>query len=242
MKFYKVEQFFLKMKKWLEKNKIFFETIVMASLTVMSISVAWNANKIADNANKLAEKEAAIEHNEKLPRFTMDNHGGMQTYNILNVGGSISDADAAFDYYVCIDACLGEKDETIVVRVIDAYEHYNVNYDYESHTFTNRANELQIHTMMKKIVELMNEVGIIVKYEIIDTAEIFYRDYMGEPHIERYSIESATKSYLSVLTDETYYSFMENYEFAIFASKEKTEEAISNSLYQLEKVILEKLE
>lgn len=232
----------VKFRKLLERNKIFFETVVMVALTFMSIIVAWNSNKIADEANKLAEKEAAIEHSEKLPRFTMDSQEDLLTCNILNVGGNVSNATASFGYYVCIDISSDQKEETIVVRVIDAYEHYNVDYDYEKHTFTNKANELIIYTMMEELIEIMSEFGINVKYEIIDIAEIFYRDYTGEPHVERYSIDTTAKSYLSILSDETYYDFMENYEFPIFGSVGKTDEVISSSLSEIVNVILDRFE
>lgn len=49
-----------KIKKWLESNKIYFETGVATALTVMSLMVANTANSIANKSNEISELEIEI--------------------------------------------------------------------------------------------------------------------------------------------------------------------------------------
>ena len=45
------------MKEWLEKNKIYFETIMTLALSIASIVVSCSANRISDNQSKLIEAQ-----------------------------------------------------------------------------------------------------------------------------------------------------------------------------------------
>ena len=239
---YRLKKICMKFKGWLERNKIFFETIVMVSLTIMSIVVSWNANKIANEERKLTEREVEIEHAEKMPRFTMREHDNWQTYDIFNSGGSISDAVAGFNYYVCINVTNGKTSKEIVVEVFDAYQKMFANYDYTNNSFTNTANELAIYsTIMKNVSEWGKIQEITLDYTVVEVLEITYTDYIGETHIERYKIDTTTKSYMKQLSDEEYYSMMEKYELPIYGSKEKSDEIIGNSIDEIENLIMKKL-
>lgn len=229
-------------RDWLEKNKIFFETIVMVSLTIMGVVVAWNANKIADKANLLTEKEMNIAHNEKMPNFTMVDDGNSKTYSILNIGGNISDATAVYDYYVCIQADYKNRFEEIIIEVADAYEKTNVSYNYNTCSFENGINDLLIHTMMEEAAELLKCFNVSMEYQIIEVVELAYKDYMDETHIERYILDSPTKNYLEEFRNERYNELRSSNVLYVYGGIDKTEEVIDDSVDDIEIQILLELE
>lgn len=238
---YKLRKSYTDIKCWLEKNKIFFETIVMMSLTAMSIIVSWNANKIATEENRLTERELEIENAEKMPHFTIRYHDDMETYDIFNSGGEISDAMASFDYYICMNVFRENLNKEIVVGVSDAYQKTFVNYDYDNNTFTDIANGLLVYNIMETVTEWGKKQGILLNFEVVEISEITYNDYIGEAHDERYKIDTLKRSYMEKISDEEYYSMMEKYEFPIYGKRDKSDEIINNSIEELENIILEKL-
>jgi len=90
-----------KMRVWLKRNKIIFETIVAASLTVMGILVsiaavfvAVNANKLVDRQNELIIQQYELERYGAEPVFTVEWEMGedkFPRYVIKNVGAEIHD-------------------------------------------------------------------------------------------------------------------------------------------------------
>lgn len=71
---YKLSKINIKIKKWLECNKIYFETLVMVSLTVagiivscVSVSLSKTANVLSKESNNTELIELELQKNKMLP-------------------------------------------------------------------------------------------------------------------------------------------------------------------------------
>lgn len=88
-------------KNFLEKNKIYFETIVMVFLTIMSIVISVVGLRIDKRNQEISQKELEIIENDREPYFKIecdsnyvnnknfDDYIMKKKYTITNTGGSI---------------------------------------------------------------------------------------------------------------------------------------------------------
>lgn len=241
-KFYKVKR---KSKNWLQDNKVFFETVVMIFLTIMSIVVAYNANRISEKANDLMEAELELSKLEKLPRFTIKNTQNKNEYCILNVGGTISDATADFEYYILIEVTKFNKRKTFAVKVIDAYDSSHCEYDYHNAMFSTKKNETDVYSSMELLGKELQKDGFSMEYRTIELLEIYYKDYSEKNCVEWFRVGGVWTPSITALSDDEFWEISSMYSTYIWNGEDILKEnssAISESLDRLLECIIVEFE
>lgn len=230
-------------KIWLESNKIFFETALMLILSVASLIMAYNSNKIAKQSNQIAEMEVELAKQANMPSFTFLKSAN--DYHILNVGGTITDAQAYFEYYLFIDATMNDIKKIVKVRVIDAYSDNYAMYDYSNNSFSATKNNLCLSSMISEIQDNLIKNNISIRYYILELACINYYDYSGKSCIEYYKINSFLAHSMKEISFENYLNLTNMCDKFIWSSErilEVNPDAVKASTTDLENYILEKFE
>lgn len=63
-----------KARDFLERNKIFFETIAAMTLTIMAIVLAWGQLKVTKDQTEFLKQQTIIERAQTLPQFLITTH------------------------------------------------------------------------------------------------------------------------------------------------------------------------
>lgn len=187
--------------KWLEENKIIFETLLAVTLSVASLVVSvmsvWQEWIKADNETKLnmpifsikqefVVEEPEIDEDYRLPDYFIE-------YKIVNQGGELSSGKA--DFFQMLEVrCHPENSEmkTIKYKIYGAILDSKVYYDPDDQTFTVRKTlENDWYRIGESIEEsLKNEYPDCEFYLFIyDYAKVTYKDYRNKEHEEYYDLD-----------------------------------------------------
>lgn len=195
-----------KIKDTLEKNKIYFETIVMAALTFMGIVVAIVGVRIDQRNQEISQKELEILTNEREPYFCFApkekpilRSDGLSTYEvheIVNMGGAISGASFRADVVVLLSFITGEQYGFILhdmVRTANDGKYDNAKKSfifYENYSIEGAAEKYHsidnqfISDLQMELIDVFGEPSVVVSkaYRFI----IIYADYKNEQHCISY--------------------------------------------------------
>jgi len=166
------------MKKWLENNKIIFETLVAASLTIMGVLVSIAAVFVSVSVNRLTSMQYALdrygaepvftverkEDKDKLPYYVIKNVGA-DVHDVLCYGGGIS----SFAYW--------HHGKNIFVDVL-LKELLNPKFDEKAQLFSFSAQFWE-----EKINQVVNDVQKIENFYAYDcriSLYIEYKNYRNE--------------------------------------------------------------
>ena len=176
-----------KIKEWLERNKIYFETGVATALTIMSLVVSCTANSIANKANRISELEIEMQQKDKLPNFTIsidenEEDGNEEEYvNIINTGGVIS--DAYIECYCYVEICLTtdtNKEISKIIQIQDAFDDFEAGFDYDNNRFSLKSNLSSFYDMYYEISREMDSQSKLLYYETYELFKITYTNYFDD--------------------------------------------------------------
>ena len=249
-----------KIKEWLERNKIYFETGVATALTIMSLIVSYSANimakksnELADKANEIANKsneiseiEIEMQQKDKLPKFSIEVKIN-EDLSIINTGGMITDGHATLDCFLEIKAETNTGKKTNwLISVYDAYEKMNVNYNYDNNCFFIKSNISYLKKMINDVFDNVETSGVQLSYEIYELANVSYVNYFDDSCDKYYYIKDFIGTYnLENINSDKYYDFFEKQTDFIFCnssfwkdetineSKEKLKNGIQNMINEL---------
>ena len=185
--------------KWLEDNKIIFETLLAVTLSVASLVVSvmsvWQEWVKADNESKLnmpifSITEKFVEEPEIGEDSLLSNY--YTEYRIVNQGGELSSGKAEF-FQLLEVRCHSENSEMKTINYIygDVLATW-VYYDPDAKTFTNRrSRDTHLNRIQFAIEQrLKNEYPDCEFYvSISDYAKVTYKDYKNKEHEECYDLE-----------------------------------------------------
>mgnify|MGYP000014903231 FL=1 len=170
---------------FLEKKKIYFETIMMLILSIAGTIISIVSVKVAMVANDISLNEQRIEDLEKQPSFVLDMESDEKnSYTIRNVGGDIKFGNV-----------IGE--EVLIIAIYDEqYDYIGKGYilldgffekDYSTYNFETNCFELYrtpdpkpVVNWMDKIENLIVEQGLFCGIECTEYFDFMYTDYKQE--------------------------------------------------------------
>lgn len=171
-----------KIKKILKKNKIFFETIVMAILTLMGIVISIVGVRIDLRNQEISEKELEILTNEREPYFDFSpkekpilRSDGLSTYEvheIVNMGGAISGAAFRAHVVVLLTYISGEQYEFVLDGLVRTAN--NGKYDEAKKSFV---------FYEKRSIEGVDEKYQGIDNQFISDLQMELTDALGEPSV-----------------------------------------------------------
>lgn len=174
-----------KFKALLEKNKIYFETIMMLIISIAGIIVSVVGIRVDVAANNISLEEKRIVDLEKQPSFVYDVVADEYEakYIVKNVGGDIK-----FGQAIC--------DEVLIVSVYDDYDYIGKGYvyfndyfekdfseyDFETNSFmfTSNLEPKPITQWVEKIDSILKEEGFSCSFECTNCFYFTYKDYKQE--------------------------------------------------------------
>lgn len=237
-----------KIKEWLERNKIYFETIVMVSLTIMSLVIsrsaniianrsndlAEKANEIADRSNEISETEIEMQQKDKLPSFTVkieENQSSniVNTVNIYNTGGRITNGFINTHCYVKIYLKNANgKTSNWWIKIYDAFEDTKISYDYNNECFSLKSylsSFVNMYYDVKREIDLEN---IDLSYRTYELFNISYVNYFEESCEEYYCLSRIDALTLEEIDKTTYNNFLKNEDDYVWCNGETWSEKTIN--------------
>jgi len=175
-----------KFQIFLERKKIYFETIMMLVLSLAGVIVSIVSVKVAMAANDISLNEQRIEDLEKQPAFIFDTEtdGQRMKYLIKNVGGDIKYGNV-----------FGDK-ALIIAIYNEQYDYLGKGYiflggyleeDFSKYNFETNCFELYstlepkpVTEWVDKIEELIIEQGLFCGIECTEYFDFLYTDYKQE--------------------------------------------------------------
>jgi len=198
-------------RKWLQRNKIFFEIIVALSLTTMSVIVANNANQIAATQNQIMKEEnqPIFIFDTRIP--DNDTSNVMERVKIDNIGKPAYYFFA--EPYVLYDIQVRDNDYNIkknaIIPVVDFYSYSETSgftsgnmesFYRENLTYTIRENnsstKYYTNDTMETLYKINGDLGSYTKnrndmfVDLYIYIHITYQDVYGDSHDEIYCIDS----------------------------------------------------
>lgn len=175
-----------KFQLFLERKKIYFETIMMLILSFAGVIVSIVSVKVAMTANDISLNEQRIEDLEKQPAFIFDVEADEERmkYIIKNVGGDIKYGHVLGDV-VLIIAVYDEQYEYLgkgYVFLGGYLEKDFSTYDFETNSFEmyRTLEPKPVIAWMDKIEELIIEQGFFCGIECTEYFDFMYTDYKQE--------------------------------------------------------------
>ena len=175
-----------KFQIFLERKKIYFETIMMLVLSLAGVIVSIVSVKVAMVANDISLNEQRIEDLEKQPSFIFDVEADEERtkYLIKNVGGDIKYGNVF-------------GDEVLIIAVYnEQYDYLGKGYillggyfekDYSTYNFETNCFELYstlepkpVIKWIDKIEQLLIEQGFFCGIECTEYFDFMYTDYKQE--------------------------------------------------------------
>lgn len=116
----KIRSGFIITRNWLEKNKVFFETVLMLFASIIGIFVTIFANSIMDKQTRI--EEALSKPIINIEPILDDENSSIEKVNIYNLGSAFDDMDIEiFPYYfICLFKKMkdyGLKTESILLPI-----------------------------------------------------------------------------------------------------------------------------
>lgn len=189
------------MKKWLEGHKIYFETIVMFSLTLMGTIISLVGVMIAKDANKLVEIQIEAEEAENAPMFISyseyDAIDELEYIYIRNTGGEIRQGDGSLELVYFIEVENDDKDiYSIAIYFNNCYTKNTCDYNYDNEEFifikntknTENKNIGSLEGVVNYLEETINNTGVMHRKGLRNYFKVHYFDYKNQEIRSQYQI------------------------------------------------------
>lgn len=204
---YKLRKININVKERLHKNKIYFETVLMLSVTIMGVIISGVGLRIDKRNQEISNKQLEILENDREPYFTIktntieqefkdyDNYYYKKNrYTILNTGGAISGAYLEIQpqivIYIFNDTL--DKNEKYVYLMPELFYGDGIYtlYDEPSKTFTFYGYEGSYYdSLIRKFEKELREkfVDEIVGVLQLNYVDITYVNYENKYFQKRYN-------------------------------------------------------
>lgn len=233
-------------KRWLNSNQIYFNTIVATSLTLMSIIVSVCTGIVSIEQVIIAKEQERIQVNESKPWFIFNekiNQESGDLYTFKNLGGYVRDLEVYMtdDIFIHIEA---DK----MLYIIDI----NVNGRYSFKRTISKGNDILISITemdnlfnLKDFIErLNNEITSeesIKKVHINQGRRVIfgYTDYNDNSKTEKFALINDDKQLIRDGShDNAYYNLRDNQiNYDIFDNnQEDLIKQIKNRIYTIENI------
>jgi hypothetical protein len=180
-----MKKHFNNLRKFIEKNKIFFELIPMVSLSIMAIIVSKNSNEISQNQTLIMSREN--EPNIDIIFYqTLDDSTTIPTsvWNIYNRGGRLTEYDLKDISFV--RSTMNVEGE-FVEKLIPLYFYLDPYHEISGET-NGLVQKLKNNICKSKYLEL-NKSFLGNGYMELETyIEISYTDFLNERKNKYYSL------------------------------------------------------
>lgn len=202
-----------KIKGWLQKNKIYFETLVMVSISIagiflsyMGLTVSKKANELSYQSNEIDMASLELQKNELLPILgytdnDFDASTGYRSHYIVNTGDSFFNPE--FRTYTVLSMVVGENgyDESglyyksiEVNAILPYFMEISNSYDVENKKFRvslpNREEYLlYCDDIRETFSEELSKTGefVVFPYSVKSYVVFEYKDiYIKEEHKDLY--------------------------------------------------------
>jgi len=220
------------LRKWLERNKIFFETIAAVALTTMSFILSWQANMYTRRQTEILEKQAV-----PFIQVWVSYKNGINI-SIVNNGSPLRDLIISMYYIIIIDAAKGglEKKEFFPMRENLSNECEIVKEDVQAGeiAFIQCNDSSDVITLIKNsVIWSLKQKGIIINnFYSKKYLQIGYRDTLGKSNQSIFEIEMNGEGRL-ISMEET---------FRIFGRNNPNSDEIPVILENLSAAIISKVE
>lgn len=197
-------------RDWLERNKIFFETITVIFLTIMAIVVSVEANRIASYQTDILKSEN-LPFVSCVERSNYTSSGYVEQLTIYNAGAPLTefDCDVLVFYkimYVQSAGALDIEGRTALIQLSNYYTGgltHNlagvgvlVEFSGENYIEANRA-KISFCELAWEPINRTSYFPFLIDIEMIKYVNIEYKDIFGETHAETYSVSSSGSRKLS---------------------------------------------
>lgn len=200
--------FWRTISKWLENNKIFFETVVGLLLAIMAITLTYVSIDVSEKANEIAFYETEImkienqpifhfEINQNYTNFSNDFVPAMEELTIDNIGKPFR--EATFDTMIflkirCWENRTYPKSALIPISnyYIDGYKRTNLidKLTFRDHFYIkNTGNLFEIKKAEKNFSDFVRTHNDSVDFDIIRFIRVRYIDIFGDTHEQVYFID-----------------------------------------------------
>lgn len=175
-----------KFQLWLERNKIYFETIMMVFLSVAGIIVSAAGIIVANVANDISLEESRIEDLEKQPAFVYysETAEDKTSHIIQNVGGDIKYGNVFMDKALVVSIYNKNYDYLGKGYILlgGYYEKDYSNYDFETKRFELHSSleSKSVLEWIERIEGLILQEGFFCGIECTDYFDFMYKDYKLE--------------------------------------------------------------
>ena len=175
-----------KFQTFLERKKIYFETVMMLALSIAGVIVSIVSVKVAMVANDISLNEQRIEDLEKQPAFILDIEADedKMKYVIKNVGRDIKYGNV-FGDVVLIVAVYDEQYDYLgkgYILLGGYLEKDFSTYDFETNSFEmySTLEPKPVTQWVDKIQEIIIEQGFFCGIECTEYFDFMYTDYKQE--------------------------------------------------------------
>lgn len=175
-----------KFKSFCERNKIYFETILMLILTIAGIIVSIVGVKVGIIANNIAENENRINDLEKQPTFVLEKEVDEieEKYTIKNTGGTIRYGNLLLDKALVVTiydkdyAYLGKGYIILGEYIESGYSVYD--FDTQSFTISTKLASKSILQWIETIENILTNEGYFYGINCTEHIELMYQNYKQE--------------------------------------------------------------
>lgn len=195
-------------RDWLERNKIFFETITAIFLTIMAIEVSLEANRIASYQTDILKSEnLPLVYCVESSNYTSGGYVGQLT--IYNAGPPLTEFDCAVlvfykVVYLQSSGTLDMEERTALIQLSNYYTGnltHNptgvlAKFSGENYIEANRA-KISFCELAWEPINRTSYFPFLRDIEIVKYINVEYKDIFGETHAETYSISSSGSRKLS---------------------------------------------
>lgn len=177
------------MKSWLEKNKIFFETITAVFLTAMAVMVSFAQYKMMDKQNQIAEANALPQIVSTIS-YTKDknNNYADEWLTIENEGGVIKEANTSQAVFIKV-SYTSLKPYKLKILYIPLSGYYNSAFSSGRGKGTvtsafGKDSNSKFCDFARSFNPLLSEGDELLLVDLIRMVQVKYYDIFGKEHID----------------------------------------------------------
>lgn len=186
-------------RNWLNKNKIFFETIVMVFLTIMSVTVTYTSNEIASNQIDINKMENQPIFHIYTEYVFPDSNEATFTHDQLVISNSGSSLyEFKYQPYVFLKVEYWDtKPDNIVFIPLEGYYFFSDQArnltgrlvtikDFNNDPKESEANWYKIEQSKNELYEMSQKNNMSTRIGVVKYIFISYKDIYGNYHEEMF--------------------------------------------------------
>jgi hypothetical protein len=188
-------------KKSLESNKIFFETVAAAALSLMSVLVSMSQWRSVETQNKILGLQTKIAEIQAMPRFqisldqvrnTQNGHIDENDLNVVNQGGPAKNFAAEAAYFMDVSDQLENQRCEAILPINDYFDAALLGHNDEGEMvkMVSRTNNTDYSHVEAQLLELAKDSKHVLTWNPELLVRISYTDILDDSHIEFYEVHA----------------------------------------------------